>query len=1030
MRLLAWSCHAALGVLFVSLAVPRFAAAGILIGNGVYSVDVGEKGVLIGVPLPGLHTIDGRQVNLVGACVEWFGIAFRDASGLVEASGSGRVPDWAGRPPVDLVWAGGTWDEATCVTRAGPLAITTRYHFDPRRPFLLVAVTLENLGTEVLREVRYTRSWRVAGVDEPPLPPGIVQREWRFDDLRPGATTGAGLSFAPDDSAAAVFDVPLEYWTNADFPAGLPIGATNGIAWGDYDADGYPDLFACMAANLWRNLAGQSWALAVNLNGVLPPVVIRYSASFGDYDQSGLPDIGTEPRRVMMADSCFHLLENQGNAAFVDVATDPSIVIGQPCGADAETLCWADVDGDGELDAFLPTYPPWAIFPGPGNFFLHNLGPVGPADEHVLIESVAEVGLKNPPPDTARPEGAQFCDVDQDGDLDLYANGTLYQNRSRLRVPRFAAMTEAGSGIGFRTQLDEGAAFFDYDLDGDDDLAIAYVAGTIGVQIWENRGDGTFFLAERSLIESPYIGLGIGLSVADWDNDGDLDFTTRSVFRRNLLRETGAPAFTLAYGQIPGEHLQNATPAWADWDRDGDLDCALGNWLKNGTFYENTLYAGVPLAERAFVRVRPVRAAAQAPLGLETEYGTAVALQVWGERLPRRQFTASSSGMLNQNEYDLTFGLTGAPAAGGLAASIRFDLASTFPLVPGGRLWRVDPVVNPVLGGLELGTLQDREIVIERGGGVRMQSCAFAPAQPMAPVVLASAGGLMRPEPATAMLPPAAAAQPSYFVGLDFDTLHATTRLRVVGLEIDGQLDAAVDCGGVLANVLLWDVTQAGAPQLARHGRLALATSPRNHRSHLPVALTLEPDRSYRLVARVTRYRFTTIAGPLALEPVHVRGGLAFRDAAPCTGAAAASAPVLAQRMPLALCYHREAPPPWRDLGNGLPGTSGVPVLSGSGDTITDAPIQLVLGGARAHAPAYLVIGTGAGCQPHHGGRLIPLPEFVLDDFVTDENGEITYDGTWPEMAAAASIFFQFWVQDPGGPEGYAASNAVCGTTY
>src|SRR4029079_6367845 len=105
-------------------------------------------------------------------------------------------------------------------------------------------------------------------------------------------------------------------------------------------------------------------------------------------------------------------------------------------------------DGDARLDAFLPVYPQWDL--GPGNFFLYNLGPTGPLNDYRYTELSSTDGLDNPP-GTSRPEGAQFADVDLDGDPDLFSNGTLYRNVSTSGQPRFDALTEAASGVGLRS---------------------------------------------------------------------------------------------------------------------------------------------------------------------------------------------------------------------------------------------------------------------------------------------------------------------------------------------------------------------------------------------------------------------------------------------------------------------------------------------------------------------------------------------------------------------------------------------------
>lgn len=121
--------------------------------------------------------------------------------------------------------------------------------------------------------------------------------------------------------------------------------------------------------------------------------------------------------------------------------------------------------------------------------------------------------------------------------------------------------------------------------------------------------------------------------------------------------------------------------------------------------------------------------------------------------------------------------------------------------------------------------------------------------------------------------------------------------------------------------------------------------------------------------------------------------------------------------------------PAWHHLGHGLEGTHGQPYMHGTGDFVGGQQITLELEGALAHASASLVIGYAQGNTPFHGGVLVPTPDVVLDDLTTDAAGNLTVTKPWPDgVSPGTEVYFQFWITDPGGPEGFAASNAVEGT--
>ena len=160
--------------------------------------------------------------------------------------------------------------------------------------------------------------------------------------------------------------------------------------------------------------------------------------------------------------------------------------------------------------------------------------------------------------------------------------------------PRFTDVTTA-SGLGdFRafagvrsSQLPEdmggGAAWGDYDGDGDDDLMLVSAGGPLTASeadralstLYENLGDGTF----RPARNAPTVRiLGMGAAWGDYDADGDLDlivtgFNALRLFENdagNLRRE---PSFTSRDGFWAG-------PAWGDYDADGDLDLYVCGYVR------------------------------------------------------------------------------------------------------------------------------------------------------------------------------------------------------------------------------------------------------------------------------------------------------------------------------------------------------------------------------------------------------------------------------------------------------------------
>jgi len=863
------------------------------------------SGVLVAAPPDGLHSQDGPTAVLEGEFEEWFGIQYFDGGAPNVTVGCGSTPDWGGRTPVTPVTFSMEEEHCVAIVRHGNLRIETTMEISASGQYVLGHVRFVNEGEHVISALMYSREWRqpeIEGWNFPPdfvpdllRPSGICRLVWMMDDLPPGLDSGLRFSYriGEEEELVGPPEVPLELFLMEPWgPNGVNFGPTNGVSFGDFDADGYIDIYSQESGRLLRNLQGENWVLATDIDDQINNAGLHYGASFGDYNNDGLPDIGTETRT-----GCTHLLKNLGDGVFVDIATDPELFEIQPCNVPAETICWGDVDDDGDLDMFLPVYPGSAG--GPGNFFYENLGP-DETGEYRLIETSAEAGLNNPPM-TARPEGAQFFDADFDGELDCYCNGVLYQNNTTGEID-FDDMITAGSGIGYRRRLEEGAAFFDYDLDGDYDLFISY--NDVGVNCWENEGDGTFFL-EETIIDEPFMGLALGLSCEDWDNDGDIDFTTRQIFRRNQYMETGERRFTLASQTIPAAHRRNATPSWGDWDLDGDLDCALGNWMNNGRFYENVLYTEeTPEDQKPYVRVRPLRDSVDVPRGLETEFGANVEIVLASRPKGKRfkKFVSSAGGYLNQNEYALHFPMPPGPNPEVPIEGVSFDVIVDFTSRQDRGVLRVDKHVNPVLGEIDLASLQTRELKVFRSGKVIRDGITYPPnSQGYDFRLQVTGGGLGLPTPTLAMDDPIVPPGSDHWAGIEFDTHGAARSVLVKEIVLDGQAGNVVSCGLRSANFLVWDVTDPQNPEAVYID--VLETSDRNDRTSFVRTFKLFKDRVYRAVARVDELRATPIAGPVGTGPITLRGGLSYRDGDPCGGAGVRMAEVDDRAMYLALRF-------------------------------------------------------------------------------------------------------------------------------
>ncbi len=383
-------------------------------------------------------------------------------------------------------------------------------------------------------------------------------------DYRPGGnveglTADLARSLPPDYPRVTFTDVTQQagitfrhFWGTRT--SQLPEDMGSGAAWGDYDNDGWPDLFLV-------NIAG--------------PITLSADS-------------------LQKSPAHCALYHNNRDGTFTDVSTQAGVDL-RIWGMGAE---WGDYDNDGWLDLVVSAYGE--------NVLLHNNG------DGTFTNRTRKSGLGGR---LGFWSGVAWGDYDRDGFLDLYVTGyvkytrpvvtaaaashgyedvenpvsinpnafppernLLYHNN---RDGTFTEVSVAAGVVGASGKSLE-ATWSDFDNDGWPDL---YVANDVSDnQLFRNLHNGTFADVSHEAHVADYRSA-MGLAIGDWDGDQKLDlFITHWIAQENALYEhvSDRPlefqdiADRVGLGQIALDYVGWGT-FFFDYDNDGKLDIFVAN---------------------------------------------------------------------------------------------------------------------------------------------------------------------------------------------------------------------------------------------------------------------------------------------------------------------------------------------------------------------------------------------------------------------------------------------------------------------
>lgn len=448
------------------------------------------------------------------------------------------------------------------------------------------------------------------------------------------------------------------------FQAPVQLGSyiTHCAAWGDYNNDGYDDLYFSNGEqgflwvnHLYRNNGDGTFTKDSLAGTIVSDQFTSGGGAWGDFDNDGDLDLvvgepfthGSFPTNY----SKVSLYVNNGNGTF-STGANPDLT-NEESSRSKVVAFWGDWNNDGYLDAFVSN----ATFFGTGSnhsLFTSNQNGTFTEESNNLANG------------TSARAGGSWADFDGDGDLDLVTISGAVGQKTVLWVNTgndFVDYVLVNSGE-TEGRTSETASWGDYDNDGDLDLFIGNAGDTPDVPeanlLFRNdgldsNGDPVMTLMDASAGDiATDVDLSLCSAWADFDNDGDLDLFVgndggyAAGYRSRLYVNNGDGTFTKKTNTIVADSSSFArSAAWSDFDLDGDMDLVVGRDGPNRLFVNNG-------NSNSFVEIKLKGVNAN-----KSAIGTIVRVKatINGEPVWQMRDVNSQTGHGSHNSYRLHFGL-------------------------------------------------------------------------------------------------------------------------------------------------------------------------------------------------------------------------------------------------------------------------------------------------------------------------------------------------------------------------------------